>query len=48
MFEAVDLLLFVCCGLNVVALALFARKTKKGLKDGSIQPLNNEETEEVK
>lgn len=42
-FEAVDLLLFVCCGLNVIALTLFARKTTKGLKDGSIQPLDKEE-----
>ena len=42
-FEAVDLLLFVCCGLNVTALTLFANKTKKGLKDGSIQPIETEE-----
>ena len=43
-FEAVDLLLFVCCGLNVTALALFARKTKKGLNDGSIKPIDSIES----
>ena len=32
-FEAVDLLLFVCCGINLVALAIFARKTTKEIKD---------------
>lgn len=31
-FEAVDLLLFVCCGINLTALAMFARKTSKELK----------------
>ena len=30
-FEAVDLLLFVCCGINITALAIFARKTVKEL-----------------
>ncbi len=43
-FEAVDLLLFVCCGINVVALALYAKRTKKGLKDGSIKPIDSEES----
>ena len=32
-FEAVDLLLFVCCGINLVALTIFAYKTNKELKD---------------
>lgn len=32
-FEAVDLLLFVCCAINLVALAIFARKTTKEIKD---------------
>ena len=42
-FEAVDLLLFVACGINVTALAIYANKTKKGLKDGSIKPIESEE-----
>ena len=32
-FEAVDLLLFVCCGINLVALTIFAYKTNKTLKE---------------
>ena len=31
-FEAVDLLLFVCCAMNLVALAVFVTKTTKELK----------------
>ena len=43
-FEAVDLLLFVCSGINLVALTLYAKRTKKGLKDGSIKPIDSEES----
>ena len=32
-FEAVDLLLFVLCGLNLIALAIFATKTSKEIKN---------------
>lgn len=32
-FEAVDLLLFVCSGINLVALTIFAYKTNKNIKD---------------
>ena len=31
-FEAVDLLLLVCCAINVIALAVFANKTSKQIK----------------
>ena len=42
-FEAVDLLLLVCCGINVTALAIFARKTTKEIKDNKN---TNTETQE--
>ena len=47
-FEAVDLLLFVCCGINVLALAIYAYKTNKGLKDGSIKAIEQEDNVESK
>ena len=43
-FEAVDLLLFVCCGINVTALAIYAYKTNKALKDGSLKSIEQEKT----
>jgi Na+/alanine symporter len=36
-FEAVDLLLFVCCGINLIALTIFAYKTNKEIKAGKIE-----------
>ena len=36
-FEAVDLLLFVCSGINLVALSVFAYKTNKELKEGKVE-----------
>ena len=44
-FEAVDLLLFVACGINVTALTMYVYKTSKGLKDGSIKPIEQDEEE---
>lgn len=39
-FEAVDLLLFVCSGINLVALTIFAYKTNKAIKSGEIKDIN--------
>lgn len=33
-FEAVDLLLFVLCGINLIALTIYAHKTSKEIKNG--------------
>ena len=41
-FEAVDLLLFVCCAINLVALAIFANKTNKSIKNGEVKNVNEE------
>ena len=41
-FEAVDLLLFVCAGINVIALSIFAYKTNKAIKNGEIKNVNEE------
>lgn len=43
-FEAVDLLLFVCCGINLSALTVFAYKTNKQLKAEKVEEI----VEEVK
>ncbi|WP_296644230.1 alanine:cation symporter family protein [Romboutsia sp. 13368] len=39
-FEAVDLLLFVCSGINLVALTVFAYKTNKAIKNGNVKDVN--------
>jgi len=39
-FEAVDLLLFVCSGINLVALSVFAHKTNKAIKNGEVKDIN--------
>lgn len=36
-FEAVDLLLFVCAGINLVALTIYARKTNKEIKATKVE-----------
>lgn len=41
-FEAVDLLLFVCAGINLVALTIFAHKTNKAIKNGEVEDVNKE------
>lgn len=43
-FEAVDLLLLVCCAINIIALAIFARKTTKEIKDNKKAETKVEET----
>ena len=39
-FEAVDLLLFVCSGINLIALTVFAYKTNKAIKNGEVKDVN--------
>lgn len=41
-FEAVDLLLFVCCGINLSALTVFAYKTNKQLKTEKVEEMVEE------
>ena len=40
MFEAVDLLLFVCSGINLIALSVFAYTTNKAIKNGNVKDVN--------
>ena len=44
-FEAVDLLLLVCCAINVIALALYVKKTSKEIKDNKIESSKEENTD---
>ena len=39
-FEAVDLLLFVCSGINLIALSVFAYQTNKAIKNGEVKDVN--------
>ena len=41
-FEAVDLLLLVCCAINVIALAIYANKTSKEIKANKISNQEND------
>ena len=44
-FEAVDLLLLVCCAINVIALAIYANKTSKEIKANKM--LNQENSKKT-
>ena len=41
-FEAVDLLLFVCSGINLIALSVFAYQANKAIKNGEVKDINEE------
>ena len=41
-FEAVDLLLFVCSGINLIALSVFAYQANKAIKNGEVKDVNEE------